>query len=168
MDHVIIRRVEVQDLADCFHVESACYSSEGATRERIRKRIALFPEGFLVALIEDHIIGMINSGSTNRDDITEEAFKDMVGHEKDGGNIVIFSLAVLPRFQGLGISRKLMSTFLDVARALKKKKILLLCKTDLIPYYQHFGFSYGGPSRSEHGGFAWHEMFLALDTTEDD
>jgi ribosomal protein S18 acetylase RimI-like enzyme len=165
MDHVIIRRVEIQDLGDCYHVESACYSSEGATRERIRKRIALFPEGFLVALVDGHVKGMINSGSTNKDDITDEAFKDMVGHEKDGCNIVIFSLAVLPQFQGLGISKKLMSTFIADSKALKKKKILLLCKTDLIPYYQHFGFSYSGPSRSENGGFAWHEMFLALETT---
>ena len=126
MGHVIIRQVEVQDLADCYQVESVCYSSEGATREKIRKRIALFPEGFLVALFKDQIIGMINSGSTNKDDITDEAFKDMVGHEKEGCNIVIFSLAVLPQFRGLGISKMLLSTFIEVSRTLKKKKILLL------------------------------------------
>jgi GNAT superfamily N-acetyltransferase len=40
-------------------------------------------------------------------------WKDMVGHDKDGKNIVIFSLAVLPEFQGNGISKKLMEGFIE-------------------------------------------------------
>ena len=167
MDHVIIRRVEVQDLADCFNVESVCYSTEGATRERIRKRIALFPEGFLVALVDDHVIGMINSGSTNKDDITDEAFKAMVGHEHNGANIVIFSLAVSPEFQKQGIANQLMLRFIEASKKLGKQKIMLICKSSLIDYYQKHGFIYVGESTSTHGGFKWHEMFLPLQLSVD-
>jgi hypothetical protein len=44
-----------------------------------------------------------------------------------------------------------------------REKILLLCKSDLIPHYQNYDFLYGGKSRSKHGGFEWHEMYLLLD-----
>ena len=86
----------------------------------------------------------------------------MVGHVKDGRNMVIFSLAVLPEFQGKGISKQLMARFIEVSKALKKEKVLLICKSELVPYYQNYGFLYGGKSNSKHGGFEWHEMYLLL------
>ncbi|NUO07647.1 MAG: GNAT family N-acetyltransferase [Candidatus Brocadia sp.] len=155
-----IRHVTEHDLDACYTLESLCYTSDAATKEQIQKRMQVFPEGFLVAESNGRIIGMINSGATNKEDITDEAFKDMVGHVKDGKNIVIFSLAVLPGFQGMGVSKKLMLKFIGVAKDLKKEKILLICKSDVIPYYQKYGFSYGGKSKSRHGGFEWHEMYL--------
>ncbi len=157
-----IRQVNKNDVDGCYRIEFACYTSDGATREKILKRIVLFPEGFLIAESEGKIIGFINSASTDKEDITDEALKDMIGHVKDGRNMVIFSLAVLPEFQGNGISNQLMARFIEVAKGLKKEKILLICKSDLIPYYQNYGFVYGGKSKSQHGGFEWHEMYLLL------
>lgn len=155
-----IRHVTEHDLEACYDVESVCYTSDAATREKIQKRIRMYPEGFLVAESNGRIVGMINSASTNKEDISDEAFKDMVGHVNDGKNIVIFSLAVLPEFQGTGVSKKLMTRFIAVSKDLKKEKILLICKTNLISYYQKYGFTCGGKSRSRHGGFEWHEMYL--------
>ncbi len=157
-----IRHVTKQDLDACYDVESVCYTADAATRENIQKRIQMFPEGFLVAESNGNIVGIINSASTNKEDITDEAFKDMVGHVKDGKNMVIFSLAVLPEFRGIGVSKKLMTKFIDVSKDLKKEKILLICKSNVIPYYQKYGFAYGGKSRSRYGGFEWHEMYLLL------
>ena len=157
-----IRHVKEYDLDACYAIESTCYTTDAATIEKIQKRIQLFPEGFLVSELKGQIVGMINSGSTNKEDITDEAFKDMVGHVKDGKNIVIFSLAVLPEFQGTGVSKKLMSRFMEVSKDLGKKKILLICKSNLIPYYQKYGIFYGGKSKSILGGFEWHEMYLPL------
>ncbi|MCP4978765.1 MAG: GNAT family N-acetyltransferase [Maribacter sp.] len=122
----------------------------------------LYPEGFIIAESEKKIVGLINSAATDKEDITDEEFKDMVGHTKDGRNIVIFSLAVLPEYQGNGISKKLMSRFIKTSKELKKEKILLICKTEFLPYYQNYGFIYDGKSNSKHGGFQWHEMYLPL------
>lgn len=134
-----IRQVEGRDLNECYRVEFSCYTSDGATLEKIQKRISLFPEGFLVAESKGAIIGLINSASTDKKDITDEKLKDMVGHDKDGKNIVIFSLAVLPEFQGNGISKQLMTRFIEASKDLKKEKVLLLCKSELIPYYENYG-----------------------------
>ncbi len=163
MVDVNIRQVNKHDVDGCYRTESACYTSDGATREKILKRIMLFPEGFLIAESEEGIVGLINSASTDKENIADEELKDMVGHVKNGGNMVVFSLAVLPEFQGNGISRQLMTRFIEVSKGLGRKKILLICKSDLIAYYQSYGFLYGGKSRSQHGGFEWHEMYLLLD-----
>ena len=162
MTDLKIRRVKNNDLDDCYRVESTCYTSDGATRERIQKRIKLFPEGFLVAESKGEIIGLINSASTDKEDITDEELKDMVSHDKDGSNIVIFSLAVLPKFQRNGISKKLMAGFIEVSKGLEKKKILLLCKSELIRYYQNYDFLCREKSKSTHGGFEWYGMYLPL------
>ncbi len=164
MDSVNIRPVNKNDIDACCRIESACYTSDGATRDKILKRIKLFPEGFLIAKSEGKIIGLINSVSTDKEDLTDEALKDMVGHVKDGSNMVIFSLAVLPEFQGKGVSTHLMLRFIEVSKALEKEKILLICKSELVPYYQNYGFVYSGKSKSKHGGFEWHEMYLLLNT----
>ena len=159
---LIIRNAISTDLQGCFDVESACYTSDGATIEKIKNRIKLFPQGFLVAEFNGKIIGIINSGSTDKEDISNENFKDMVGHVKDGKNIVIFSLAVLPKFQKIGISKRLVAKFIELSKNLEKEKILLICKPELIDYYQNYGFLYRGKSKSTHGGFDWHEMYLPL------
>ncbi len=167
MVSISIRQVNKKDVDGCYRTESTCYTSDGATREKILKRIILFPEGFLIAESEGEIIGLINSASTDKEDITDEALKDMVGHVKEGRNMVVFSLAVLPEFQRNGISKQLMARFIEVSKGLKKEKILLICKSDLIPYYQNFDFLYGGKSKSKHGGFEWHEMYLLFDAVDE-
>ncbi|MBS1258985.1 MAG: hypothetical protein MAG551_02049 [Candidatus Scalindua arabica] len=122
MNDLVIRQVEDNDLDNCYRVESACYTSDGATREKIQKRISLFPDGFLVAESSGNIIGLVNSASTDKEDITDEELKDMVGHVKDGKNMVIFSLAVLPEFQRNDVSKKLMTRFIEVSKDLKKRR----------------------------------------------
>ncbi|MDP6925415.1 MAG: GNAT family N-acetyltransferase [Candidatus Scalindua sp.] len=162
-----IRQVDINDVDGCYMIESSCYTSDGATKEKILKRAELFPEGFLIAESEGEIIGIINSASTDKEEITDEELKDMVGHVKEGRNMVIFSLAVLPELQGNGISRQLMTRFIEVSKGLKKEKILLICKSDMIHYYQNFGFLCSRKSKSQHGGFEWHEMYLLLNTVDE-
>ncbi len=167
MININIRQVNKDDVGGCYRTESACYTSDGATREKILKRITLFPEGFLIAESKEGVIGFINSASTDKEDIADETLKDMVGHDNNGVNMVIFSLAVLPEFQGNGISRRLMARFIEVSMDLKKEKILLICKSELVSYYKNYGFLYGGKSKSNHGGFEWHEMYLLLNTVNE-
>jgi ribosomal protein S18 acetylase RimI-like enzyme len=167
MVDINIRQVNKNDVDGCYRIESTCYTSDGATREKMLKRVMLFSEGFLIAESKGKIIGFVNSASTDKEDIADEEFKDMVGHVKEGKNIVVFSLAVLPEFQGNGISKQLMARFVEVSKGLKKEKILLICKSDLITYYKNFGFLYGGKSKSQHGGFEWHEMYLLLNAVDE-
>ena len=150
-----------EDLDRCSAIERACYGVEGATRERIERRIRDYPQKFLVAQQEGEVVGFVNSGSTSKEDISDEAFKDLADHDPAGANIVIFSLAVHPRCRGRGYSEKFMHRCIDHARGLGKK-ILLLCNFDHLEYYRRYRFEHQGRSRSAHGGMQWEEMQLAL------
>jgi len=158
-----IRTVHRGDLQRCHQIEASCYEpSEAATKENIKKRIRRYAEGFLVARLDGEVVGFINSGATNAIDLADEQFKDLIGHEPEGVNIVILSLAVHKDHQGTGVSRALLDTFIAHMRGLSKERILLICKDNLVVYYKKFGFEYVGRSQSTHGGFQWHEMALEL------
>lgn len=163
MSEFIIRHVLPKDLDECFRVETSGFPpEEAATRETIQLRIETFPEGFLVAEFDGRVVGMLNSAATDKDDISDEELKQLIGHEPGGKNMVVFALVVLPEFQKRGIARRLMSTFVEEACQRKKGNVLLMCKRHLIAYYEGMGFTHAGLSRSTHGGAKWHEMRLKL------
>ncbi|MBI9079037.1 MAG: GNAT family N-acetyltransferase [Pseudodesulfovibrio sp.] len=163
MTKLSIRTVEPDDLVACHTIECRCFSpSEAAWTSSLEKRINCYPEGFLVAEYDGIIVGQVNSGALHKDDITDEEFKQLIGHDPEGKNIVIFSLSVLPEFQKQGIAGKLLTNFIEHAREMGKDKIMLLCKDKLITYYSRYGFEDDGVSNSTHGGAEWHAMTLAL------
>lgn len=163
MGSIVIRKALPDDLDGCFLVEISGFPpQEAATRETIKLRIDTFAEGFLVAEIDGRIVGMLNSASTNKADISDEALKQLIGHDADGRNMVVFALAVLPEFRKQGIAQQLLFHFIEQARRQKKGSILLMCKQHLVAYYQRMGFLHMGLSKSTHGGAKWHEMRLEL------
>ena len=151
------------DARRCFEMESAAYEDgEGATLDKITKRIRVYPEGFLVLEIEGQIIGFINSGCTNEVTLSDAEFKDLVGHEPDAPNVVIMSVVVDPLHQGQGLARALMEEFVRRMSAMNKSEIHLICKKDTIELYEKLGYRYVRPSAFAHGSTTWHEMLMRL------
>lgn len=163
MGSILIRHVLPDDLDGCCLVEISGFPlQEAATRETIKLRMDTFPEGFLVAEVDARIVGMLNSASTNKNDIGNEELKQLIGHDANGKNMVVFALVVLPEFRKLGIARQLMARFIREAREQNKQNVLLICKQNLVAYYEKMGFIHVGLSASTHGDAEWHEMKLEL------
>jgi len=163
MSDVNIRTVQEQDLDRCFEIESVSYAGdEAATREKIRKRIKAFPQGFIVLEKDAEVIGFINSGACHEVELSDEEFKELVGHDPEGKHIVILSVVVHPACQGKGMASRLMHEFIARMIALDKSDIYLICQTELIDMYAGYGFVYLQVSNSDHGGMSWHEMSLSL------
>lgn len=163
MKDLTIRTVTPEDLTACHTIEVNCFPApEAAWTTSLRTRIEEYPEGFLVAELNGKVVGQVNSGSTHKDDITDEEFKQLIGHDPDGRHMVIFSLSVHPDHQRQGIADKLMAEFITQARDMGKATVKLLCKKDLLAYYARHGFLDDGLSASNHGGAAWHSMTLHL------
>mgnify|MGYP000326954098 CR=1 FL=1 len=158
-----IRQATIADLEISYQIEIACFpESEAASKANVEKRLRQFPQGYLIAESVGKAVGHINSGATNKDDISDEALKALIGHEDDGKNLVIFSVAVLPDYQRQGIAAALLHEYIKRAKNSNHQAILLLCKENLVTYYAKFGFEDGGLSESTHGGAKWHEMKLIL------
>ena len=166
MSDVNIRIVNEQDLDRCFEIESVSYSGdEAATKQKIFKRIKNYPEGFIVLENDKEIIGFINSGATQKVELSDEEFKELIGHDPEGKHIVILSVVIHPDYQGKGMASKLMNSFIDKMKALGKTDIFLLCQSELIDMYARYGFVNLGISDSDHGGMSWNEMSLSLQDT---
>jgi len=144
-------------------METAAYEGdEAATLEKIRMRIELYPQGFLLLETEAGVVGFINSGCADVVKMEDDAFKEFVGHDVDAPNVVILSVVVDPAFQGQGLSRVLMEEFVARMKAMNKATIYLMCRDYNVPLYEKFGYRYLNPSASNLGGRAWHEMSMVL------
>ncbi|MFG0631474.1 GNAT family N-acetyltransferase [Pseudomonas sp. xss_2] len=163
MSTAIFRQATPQDVDRCFHIETTAYEGdEAATREKIATRIAQYPEGFLILELDGQVIGFINSGCAEHVVMSDEAFKELVGHDPHAANVVIMSVVVDPAFQGRGYAGLLMTRFVEQMRERSKASIHLMCKDQHVGLYEKLGYRYVQPSASDHGGMAWHEMVMAL------
>ncbi|WP_211959088.1 GNAT family N-acetyltransferase [Budvicia diplopodorum] len=163
MEQVNIRTVSANDVDRCYEIETVSYEGdEAATKEKITKRSRMYPDGFIVLETKDGIAGFINSGCAYDVVMSDEAFKELVGHDPDAPNVVIMSVVVHPDYQGKGYSSQLMVAFIERMKKLGKATIHLMCKERHVGLYEKFGFSYVKRSASDHGGMSWHEMVIAL------
>lgn len=163
MENLVIRQANPGDAERCHEIELAGYSGdEAATLEKIKTRIRIYPEGFLVAENDQGILGFINAGACHEVELSDEDFKELIGHDPRGKHIVVMSVVVHPSYQGNGFAGLLMRRFIEDMRTLGKEDVYLICQTELISFYEQYGFEYLRPSESDHGGLAWHDMRLNL------
>ncbi len=157
------RNAQPSDANRCFEIETAAYEGdEAATLEKISKRIEVYPDGFLILEVEGEIVGFVNCGCAYDVEMSDEEFKELVGHDPNAPNVVIMSVVVEPAQQGKGLSRALMVEFKARMKKMGKSAIYLMCKEHHVPLYERFGYSYLHPSTSDHGGMTWHEMSMVL------
>ncbi|EMU1127480.1 TPA: GNAT family N-acetyltransferase [Citrobacter koseri] len=159
----VFREVSISDLDRSYAIESEAYEGdEAATREKIATRIQQYPEGFLCAELDGALIGFINSGCAWDVVMSDEEFKELIGHDDAAPNVVIMSVVIDPAHQGKGYASLMMRAFISAMREKGKKTIHLMCKTHHVEFYRKFGYVYIKPSESDHGGMAWHEMIMTL------
>ncbi len=159
----VFRNALQSDADRCFEIETSAYEGdEAATREKIAKRIETYSLGFLVLEISGQVVGFINCGCAYEVEMSDEEFKELIGHDPDAPNVVIMSVVVDPSHQGKGLSKALMIEFVKRMRSMEKAAIHLMCKEHHVPLYERFGYRYLQPSASDHGGMIWHEMSMTL------
>ncbi|RCW68587.1 GNAT family N-acetyltransferase [Pseudorhodoferax soli] len=151
------------DVDRCHEIEFRAYEGdEAASREKIAKRIAEYPEGFLLMQFGDEVVGFINSGCANEVVLADNSFKELKGHDPQAPHVVIMSVAIDPLRQGAGFSIPLMDAFVKAMRERGKRSIHLMCKERYVDLYCRLGFSYAKLSASDLAGITWHEMRMDL------
>jgi len=163
MSTLQFRTTTVADAERCYAIEIGAHEGdEAATLEKIRTRIVQYPQGFLILENMGEIVGFINSGCAHEVVMSDEEFKELIGHDPAAPNVVIMSVVVDPVHQGKGYAKRLMDEFIARMKASGKQTIHLMCKQQHVALYQKMGYQYVKPSPSDHGGMAWHEMVMAL------
>lgn len=156
-----IREVTPKDLDAVCYVENACFPpAEAASRAAFQTRIAAFPERFLVAENSGKIIGIINGCCTTAPYLGDELYEADCPHSLSHPWQTVFGLAVLPEYQHQGIAKALMKALVSRCKAGNQIGVILTCKEEKIPMYEHMGFSCRGESDSSHGGAKWFDMVM--------
>lgn len=151
------------DADRCFEIESSAFDAgAAATRDKIARRIATYPQGFLVLEVASETVGFVNSGCAREVDLADADFKDLRGHAPDAPNVVVLSVAVDPAHQHRGHATALMREFVARMNAAGKRSIHLICRDHHVGLYQAMGYAHVGPSASTHGGARWQEMAMHL------
>lgn len=157
------RKALPTDALRCFQIESTAYEGdEAATLEKITLRIAQYPEGFQIMELNGQVAGFINSGCAHDVVMSDEEFKELVGHDPAAPNVVIMSVVLDPQHQGKGYSHLMMKRFAQDMMARGKETIHLMCKERHVGLCERMGYRYVQPSPSDHGGMRWHEMIMPL------
>lgn len=158
---VSIRLASYDDLTSIEHIEKVCFpQAEAATQTEFEQRFRSFGNCFLVALVNEQVVGFVNGCTTNQPLLPDELYHDASLHYPDGHYQTVFGLDVLPEYQHNKIGAKLMNAFIALAKQRNKKGMVLTCKDHLVPYYESFGFIHQGVSSSSHGGAKWNDMLL--------
>ncbi|TKX25375.1 acetyltransferase (GNAT) domain-containing protein 6 [Elsinoe australis] len=85
------------------------------------------------------------------------------GHKEEGRTICIHSLAVLPDFQGKGLGRLLMRSYIQrMESSGVADRIAIIAHDQLVPFYEGMGFESRGKSPVVFGGGNWVDMVLDL------
>ncbi|MFJ3522313.1 GNAT family N-acetyltransferase [Pseudomonas sp. NPDC090203] len=163
MNTPLFRDATPADVSRCYQIETSAYEGdEAATREKIAIRIDQYPQGFQILELNGEVIGFINGGCAHEVVMSDEAFKELIGHDSDAPNVVIMSVVLDPAHQGKGYASLMMRHFVQHMRGLGKRTIHLMCKDRHVELYARMGYRYVKPSDSDHGGMAWHEMVMEL------
>lgn len=158
-----IRQVALDDIQRCYEIEIRAYPlEEAATKEKIKIRAEKYQKGFIVLEDDQQIIGFINSGCADQIVMSDDCFKELIGHNPLGAHLVIMSVVVDPQFQGKGYAGHMMKDFIQRAKILNKESIYLMCKEEYLKFYEKFGFNFTQISASSHGNETWYEMQLIL------
>ena len=87
------------------------------------------------------------------------AFANTPGHHENGRTIAVHSLAVLPAYQGRGLGKTVMKSYVQrMETSGIADRISLLAHEGLIKFYQSLGFDDKGPSDVTFGGGGWTNM----------
>lgn len=158
-----IRTATIADLGTVTKMEAKCFlPTEAASQESFLQRLTYFPNYFWLLKVDGTAVSCINGFVTNVPMLRDEMYADASQHDESGNWQMIFGVMTLPEYQGKGYAAKLMEQVIADCREQGRKGIVLICKNELIKFYEQFGYINEGKSMSKHGGVTWNEMRLSF------
>ena len=148
-------RLALEDVPAAFALEEASYpADEAATFDKLRMRQAQAGEFFYGGYSTDGLLKAFVCGTLTADDtLTEDS---MSTHEPSGKTLCIHSVVTASEMRRQGVGSWMMKAYVaKVAEETRVRRILLLCKTTLIGFYEGAGFTNLGESDVEHGSDVW-------------
>ncbi len=132
-----IREVQQSDIEQvCLIQESSQNFQETFKREIIEERIRNFADTFLLASLDDQVIAYISATDFATSSVSRWIVEMADGEAISNGNLVIDALSVHPNYQGQGFGTLLLAALKQVTLQQNRPGIYLLCKDELLSYFE--------------------------------
>jgi len=153
----------LKDLDEIHRLESLSYpEDEAASRTTLEYRIQHAYPYFLVGISKD-TREMLGYACGTASELEVLKHSTMFTHVPDGTTLNIHSVVCNPEHRRKGVASAILQGLLDrIKREQKIKLVCLICKPDLIHFYEQNGFELMGPSSVVHGKDKWFEMRLRI------
>ncbi len=154
-----------EEIDQAIAIEQICFPPhEACTPEHMEQRIAAAADMFLIAVDKEtgKIAGFFNGIATNEYVFRDEFFTDASLHNREGRNIMLLGLDVLPEYRRQGLARELVFQYMRRENERGRKIAVLTCAAKKVKMYKKFGFTDRGISGSTWGNEEWHEMTYSL------
>ncbi len=159
------RYVRPEEAEQTVAIEQICFPPhEACSRKSMIERIDAAADFFLVAIEKDNgkIAGFLNGIATDEESFRDEFFTDANLHSKDGKNVMLLGLDVLPQYRGQGLAREIVSQYAKREKEKGREKLILTCLEEKIKMYEKMGLSNNGIANSTWGNEEWYEMIYQI------
>lgn len=187
----VVRPLIPSDAASCEELEKLCFDEPlRASLDKIKYRLnecgelccGVFKTEYnWKGSDHDDIVGVAASSSSLKSEtlvaqmlatLTDsrdiDSAMEMGSHKEEGRIIALHSLVVHPDWRGKHIGYLMLKDYVQRLFAMHTADgMALICKKDLVPFYEKHGFRDEGESKSKHGNGDWQDMYLAFDAYDD-
>lgn len=100
-----IRSGQPEDLDELMAIEEICFPPEqAATREDIKERLEIYPEGFYILEMNEKIVSFVNGMTTDQPDLCDDMYKNASLHQPDEDWQMIFGVDTHPNYRRQGLA----------------------------------------------------------------
>lgn len=158
-----IINVTIEDLPEILRIEHLGFTAEEAgTEEQYRDRIQKLADTFLVAKMDQKVVGFVVGPATKEEYVEDWMYEHTPENLTEGGHQIIFTIAVDPEYRGHNIGSKLLDAIEGNARKAKRLSISLTSLERNVPFYLKNGFVNEGVADSEHADEVWYNLVKNL------
>ncbi|XP_045157930.2 uncharacterized protein LOC123524090 [Mercenaria mercenaria] len=157
-----VKEVTNIELYRIFTLESESYpADEAASYDMLVYRHTEAPDLLLGGYLHGDLVGFICATRYHGKELTHES---MNMHIPNGESVCIHSVVVRKDQRRKGIALQMLQEFVERVKAeqVDVARILLICKSNLIPLYTRAGFELVGKSAVVHGKDPWYELQISL------
>lgn len=132
-----IREATQSDMEQiCLISDCTAGSREITNREIIEERIRNFADTFLLASLDNQVIAYISATDFATSSVSRWIVEMADGEAISNGNLVIDGLSVHPDYQKQGFGTLLLAALKQVALQHNSPGIYILCKDELLSYFE--------------------------------
>ncbi len=139
---LIISTACPEDIPGIHALETVIEGPGAASRTALEERLQMFRDGSLVVKCDDRVVGYLQS--TIWKNTVFARFAEICDfakwHRNDGDELYLIFLGVHPKFRSNGLAGHLLACLTKLGKFYGLRRITLVAKNHLIPFYERNGF----------------------------